>query len=451
MMTFQEKQQRLFEKTAVIKYIAKSQGIRKGFSMKNGKRIAALVVLSMLAGMVYLIPYLRFTFYDQMAAALGLTDVQMGTIGSIYGVLSVVGYLPAGFLAEKYSARNLLFISSVGMLAATVWYAFFPGFIALCVIHGLFGIFSIVTFWSAYLKAVRNLGSESEQARLYGSSEAIRGVGQAVVSFICLAIMGSALQAALSFRLVIILNGVVFAILAVAVLIVLPKEKKAEGQAVKGQSESLLKTAAQMLKSKSVWICIFIIFCGFMVWTTSNSYMGTFCTRVLNISEELSSTLSIIRSYVIVLLAGLIGGVLMDKFKTKGVGLMVFFFAEFLAVLGVLFTENIVFVCIAVTIILGFFVNVIKATYWSAMGEAGIPREKTGMATGFISVLGFVPEIFASPVISRFISHGESIGNISWGFNAMLIWLAAWAALGILSAFILKKNTVKTEEQEANC
>jgi hypothetical protein len=45
--------------------------------------------------------------------------------------------------------------------------------------------------------------------------------------------------------------------------------------------------------------------------------MGTYGTRVLGLSNELSSTLSIIRSYIIVVVAGFSGGFAMDKFTSK--------------------------------------------------------------------------------------------------------------------------------------
>lgn len=415
--------------------------------MKKGKKIVALVVLSIMAGMVYLTPFFRFTFYDQMIAALQITDVQIGTLGAMYGAFALIGYLPGGFLAEKFSARGLLVLSAVGMFVATAWYALYPGFIALCIIHAMYGTFSIITFWSAYLKAVRNLGTEDEQARLYGSSEAIRGVGQAVISFACLAVVNGFAQVAVGFRIALIIHAVVFAALAVAIFLLIPGPSKEEKEQETGEKgEGLLRTAADLLKSRSVWICIFVVICGFTVWTTVNGYMGTYGTRVLHLSEGASSTLSIVRSYVIVLFAGLFGGVLLDKFSCKGKGLMLAFFLEAAAVAGVFLTSSMVFVCVAVTILLGFFVNIVKATYWSILGEAGIPREKTGLATGLISVIGFTPDVFSAPVVSRFIQYGEQQGDVTMGFNIMLVWLAVWAILGIVASFILKKNTVHIEE-----
>lgn len=420
--------------------------------MNKKLKLVALVILSVMAGMVYLTPFLRFTFYDQMIEALQITDVQIGTLGAIYGIFALIGYLPGGFLAEKFSAKNLLIISAIGMFAATAWYALYPGFTALCIIHGMYGTFSIVTFWSAYLKAVRNLGTEEEQARLYGSSEAIRGIGQAVISFGCLAVVNGFTQAAVGFRLALVINAIVFLLLTVAILLFIPGSSKGTDESkdtdeyerskdVVAKKENLLVTAVDLVKSPSIWICIFVIISGFTVWTTVNGYMGTYGTRVLHLSGGLSSTLSIIRSYVVVIFAGLVGGVIIDKFSCKGKGLMVAFLAEIIAVIGIFLTSNLVFVCIAVTLLLGFFVNVVKSTYWSILGEAGIPREKTGLATGIISIVGFTPDVFSAPIVSRFIQYGEQQRNVELGFNIMLAWVAVWGVLGAIAAFILKRHT----------
>ena len=45
--------------------------------------------------------------------------------------------------------------SNFAMALITIWYCLLPGFTSLIIIHGLYGIFSIATFWSPYLKAVR--------------------------------------------------------------------------------------------------------------------------------------------------------------------------------------------------------------------------------------------------------------------------------------------------------
>lgn len=421
-------------------------------ALSKGKRVAALCVLSFMAGMVYFTPFLRYTYYDQMMVALQLSDVQIGTLGACYGVMSIIGYLPGGFFAEKFEARTLLIVSALGMCLSTAWYALFPGFIALCIIHCLYGCFSIVTFWSAYLKAIRYLGTEDEQSRLYGLSEGIRGIFSAALAFGCLALIGVTASMTVGFRMLLIVNAVVFALLGVAVKFCVPSSQEIEGgrqaQEALGQHVSVGRVFTSSLKSKSIWMCVFVIICGFTVYTTTYGYMGTYCTRILGISSGVSSALSIIRNYIVVLFAGVLGGVWLDKFSTRGKGLIVFFTLCIATMVSVWASSSAVLVCAALTLVMGFMANMIKGTYWSILGEAGIPPEDTGMATGVISTVAFLPDVFSAPVVSRFLAFGEAQGNLALGFNITFIWIIVWAIGGIAASFILMRYTEKRRKAD---
>lgn len=407
-------------------------------------RNLVLLILSLIAGLMYLTPLLRFSFYDQMMEALNLTDIQIGTIGSVYAIFCIICYPISGILADKFSTKKLLIISTFAMSLITVWYCFLPGYISLIIIHALYGIFSIATFWSPYLKAVRQLGSESEQGRLYGISEGLRGIGQTVVAAICLFVVASFASISIGFSILLIINAVVFILLMLAVMFIIPNDTvENNGEEKSEKSASVVGIISKSLTSSSTWICIFVIMSGYTLWCTANGYIGTYCTRVLGISANMSSTLSIIRSYVIVFLAGFTGGFIIDKFKTKGQGMMLVFLAATISVSAILLTSKITAICIIVTIVLAYIVNVIKSTYWSILGDAGIPVESTGIATGIISLIALSPDMFVPIIISRFITYGENIGNIKLGFDLMLIWILVWSILGIVSGIILKRRKEK--------
>ncbi len=410
-------------------------------NLSKSKRMIVLLLLSLIAGLVYLTPFLRFSFYDQMKTALGLTDVQMGVIGGTYGALNVLSYIPSGFLTERFNTKRLLLISMLGMLACTLWYATYPPFAALVVIHALYGVFSVGTFWCPYLKAIRNLASEESQGTIFGLSEGLRGVGQTAVAFLCLTSLQFFVQVAAGFRAVILINAGAFALLFVATLLLVPDFDRRVGE--QGKQESVKETLANMfrcLKDPGIWICIFVIMCGYALWNTVNGYIGTYTTRVLHLPPSVSSVLSILRSYIIVFVAGTTGGFLLDRFRFKGTGMRLFYLCCLLITAGTFFTERMVFLCAVFTILAGYFVNVIKSTYWSILGSAGIPPEATGRATGIISLIALTPDIFVPPVISQFLDWGERTGSIEQGFHLMLAWMAVWSILGIAAASLLKRR-----------
>lgn len=407
------------------------------------QRNIVLTILSVIAGIMYLTPLLRFSFYDQMIISLDITDIQLGTIGATYGMLNVASYIPSGILADKINTKILLVLSCIGMCLVTIWYSTFPGYKSLIIIHALYGIFSVGTFWSPYLKAIRNLGPEEEQGRLFGISEALRGVGQTIVAFICLGALGAIATVAAGFRVVLLINAIVFALLAILTIVFVPNFEKDEDQKETRETVEDKGTILKTLTSSSTWLCIFVIACGYTLWVTANSYLGTYGVRVLKLSPQISSAVSIIRSYIIVFVAGVSGGIIMDKFEFKGRGLFLAFLGIGACVIATYMTSAYPIVCLGVTILIAYFVNVIKSTYWSILGEAGIPLAMTGMATGIISFIGLTPDIFVPPIISRFIAHGEQIGKPELGFNMMLGWMVAWSVLGMVAARLLKKRGQK--------
>ena len=70
------------------------------------KQNRLVIMLVALAGMsVYLLPYFRYYYYDAYVSYFGINDLQMGTLGSIYGVLAIVGYCLGGWIADRVSLK----------------------------------------------------------------------------------------------------------------------------------------------------------------------------------------------------------------------------------------------------------------------------------------------------------------------------------------------------------
>lgn len=51
------------------------------------KNLARIILLSFAGAIIYGLPYFRLYYYDAYQSMYGLTNVQMGLLGSAYGVL----------------------------------------------------------------------------------------------------------------------------------------------------------------------------------------------------------------------------------------------------------------------------------------------------------------------------------------------------------------------------
>ena len=427
--------------------------------MSAKRRIVVFVIISILTGIIVMMPFFRFAFYDQMMNALGLSDAQMGILGAVYGTSCVIGYVPSGFLAERFSAKWMLFISAIGAALTSAWYATLPGFGALVVIHVLYAIFTVVTFWSPYLKAIRCLGDEADQGKMFGWSDSIRNVMSALLSLGCLGIMGAVSTATAGFVGSCAMDALCAAVIAVLIFCIVPtgfdmsaaqgsmrknKRKRALDEATvpavsveTRPAESLGALVKKLFVKPSIWAFIFLIMAGFALWLTVSSYIGTYCTRVLALSASLSSVISIFRTYGLAFVAGFVGGFILDKLSSRSKGLVCVFLVGGGSALAIIFASALPILCIVLTLILAFMAYIVKATYWSAMSEAGVAPEHTGIATGIISLIGLSPDVYTLPVISAFLEMGEATGNIAWGFELMFAWIIGWCIVGAIAGMVL--------------
>ena len=370
----------------------------------------------------------------------------MGLMATAVSLTSTLCYPIGGIFAEKFSCRNLIIISLAGLAACTVVYSMTTNFVVLMIVHILYGFFGIATLWSAYLTGIRSLGDEESQSTLFGSSEATRGIIQAVGGFLFLGIMGAAASAASGFRFVLLAGMVICVLFLILAFIFLPKGEL-NGEDIVNDSETSY-TMLDALKCKGVWITIGLVACAFVSWTLGNGYLTTYTVRVLGVAESTASTLGIIRSYIIVFLAGFIGGWLLDKFTFKGKGFFVLFTAVIAATAAMMLTSKVVPVCIVITMILAFIANIMKSTYWSTMGQAGIPMKMTAVATGVVSFIAFIPDFIVPTVAGVWLDEATKAGNVAAGFHKIFILLFVFSAAGLVISVILTKQAKSIKGQE---
>ena len=117
-------------------------------NLSKGKRMYALLMISIASGIVFFACIgVRNLYYNQLIAALGLTNAEYGMLGSVNGIANLIFYLPSGFIADKVNTKTLLVISFLGLGGLTIWFGFFPSYICLLIIFFGYGIFSIFTFF----------------------------------------------------------------------------------------------------------------------------------------------------------------------------------------------------------------------------------------------------------------------------------------------------------------
>ena len=157
---------------------------------KNVKRFLLLFALGIAYGFMYVMPYMKSSFYDQMIAAMGCTNEQLGSLMTYYCIACTVSYLPGGWIGDKFNPKPVLLFSIFGQALLSFLFMFtYQSYAMAVVIWILMGFTGGFAFWPAIMKGIRMTGSDEEQGRLYGIFEALNGVASLLLSFIMIGVM----------------------------------------------------------------------------------------------------------------------------------------------------------------------------------------------------------------------------------------------------------------------
>ncbi|MFR3031587.1 MAG: MFS transporter, partial [Blautia sp.] len=247
------------------------------------KKYGTLLLLAAGAGIIFQLPYIRETFYPQIQSAMNLTNTQMGLLSSGYATVSLFSYFIGGIVADKFSARKLLTFSFLATGALGLWFSTFPSYNVARIIFVLMGVSSIITYWSACIKATRMLGTPEEQGRLFGLQEGLRGILNALLVFGMTAAYSyfSVKSEVLGTSMAIKICSITVIIIGILNFIFIEDTKKEES------SESLVEVVKGMFKALTiprVWVLVAIIFTAYSVYGLIG-YVNTYAVQYYGLSE----------------------------------------------------------------------------------------------------------------------------------------------------------------------
>lgn len=416
--------------------------------MSNFRKWLTLFFISLGGGTIYIVPYFKFTYYDQLLVATGLNNYQLGMLMTVMGILNMIFYIPGGIIADKFSARSLFTISMIGTGILTIWYGTLPGYGTLLVIHGLYAITTVLTFWSAFLKGIRACGTKEEQGRMYGISDMIRAITGTIISFLILAILGKATSDSVGIANSLYVMGAIYIAIGVATFFIMPKGN-ASSESVEDKDEQQakfsFKLAIKVLKMPAVWFISINVFCWYIAYTTI-TYAVPYLTSGFDMSTSMASTVGIIRQYVITILIAPIAGIIADKMKSAAK--LLIYCGIIGAVLTALFIvvptkATLVILMVVITIAVGAVISAARGVYFATMAETRIPLFVTGVATGIISIISYSPDLFVQAMYGKWI---DNFGLL--GYRYIFIFMTVFMVVSAISAWLIKKAAVKAQASE---
>ncbi|HIX29555.1 MAG TPA: MFS transporter [Candidatus Blautia stercoravium] len=406
------------------------------------KKYGTLLLLACGAGFIFQLPFIRETFYIPIQNAMGLTNVQMGSLNSWYAIVATPAYFLGGIVADKFSPKIMLAFSFISTGLLGLWFSTFPGYGASQLIFALMGFTTVMTYWSSVIKAVRMLGTSEEQGRLFGLQEGLRGFLNAGLVFVMAAVYAGFADniagAAWAIRLCALL------LLIIGVLCWFIIENPPAGS----QTESIKYLGIGMLrcmKLPKVWMLTGIVFTAYCIYGLM-SYINTYAVTLCGMSETAAANLGGIR-YLLQGLGGVLGGFLADKIHSRLKVISIF--SGFLALSWAAFLVIPGTPAMLGPVIGNFFIGVllvyaIRSQYFADIDDAGLDVNITGRVSGILSTFGYLPDVFMFTLVGSWLDNASGKA----GYNKIFICSAIMGVLCMLISWALYQN-VKKEKTDS--
>ena len=427
----------------------------------GAKRWFVVALCALMAGIMVYVPFLRYSYYNQMVIlftefhqVVDASEVNsfIGLFGMAFGIVSMLGYPFGGIFADKFSEKWLLIVGGVLMGVCSFWFGVVPGKIEIIIIHLLYGVGTSFLIWSAYLKLTRKMGNAQEQGRMFSTSEFVRGVFGTVIGFVGVGLLSQATLGSggldpqalgEQWRNLLWISGALFIVFSVLVFFFIPSDVKGAEEADDVAQEPFsLRNVITVLKMPGVWLIALLIFCCFSFTSAGNGYLGAYTVDVLGVDETTASTFAIIRNYIIAALMTFAIGFVSDKIGSKSKTLGIYLVIASILCVILIVTKSAFALCIAISFVFAIVYSGMRGIYFATLSEVGIPLAMTGIATGIISMLCYLPDVYFAALAGSWL---DNFGLA--GYDYIWIYTVACGVAGVVVAFITYRYSKKLEKK----
>ena len=405
-----------------------------------------LVALIAAGEAVFLLPFVlarvfRPTFLD----VFGVTNLQLGTVFSLYGIVAMVSYFAGGPLADRFSARQLmtaaLFATGLGGVVLTR----IPSVRIMNILWAFWGLTTVFLFWAAMLRATREWGGATSQGRAYGLLDGGRGLFAALIASFTVLVFAAALpndvaaatpeQSAAAFRTVIwVFTGFVLGI-ALLVWVVVPDI--APQNDLGNQSKLSLDGILEASRMPAVWLQAVIVMCAYVGYKATDDF-SLLARDALDFDEVAASAIGTLSFWIRAITAVAAGylGDRIDSSKVIAWGFAILVAGSLLIASGAV-VPGVAWMLITTLVATSVGIYAIRGVYFALLAEGAVPLTFTGSAIGVVSFVGFTPDIFMGPLMGILLDSSPGV----LGHQHVFASVAAFGVVGFLATIAFRHTT----------
>lgn len=400
--------------------------------LKKNKFTLLLLVLS--GALIYALPYFKGYYYDVYTELFNLNATQYASLGSVFGLVGIFGYLFGGFISDKFSTRKLMVFSLIGTGLLGFVLLTFPPYPVVFAIHALWGVTSLLTYWSPLVKATRSIANPDEQGKAFGFMEGGRGIVNIIHASGMLALFSVITRATNSKTgLITLIAG--YSVINIVLGILLFVKFKDPYEPVKetnGKKELInIPLLKKLLKMPTTWLAVIIIFTSYTMMI-NYYYFTPYTTEVFGATTVIAAAFTIFSQYCRPIGSGLTG-VIADKIGSSNI-LAICFVIMIVGIFGITYTPgspSLIYIVLAFAGAIYASMYGIQAMHYAILEEGDYPLETTGTLTSIICTLGYSAE-FITPLIG-----GVLLDKFpgATGYRYFFTFLGVLAIIGLVSTF----------------
>ena len=321
-----------------------------------------------------------------------------------------------------------------------------PSPMIVALVHGIWGVTTIMTFWPALMKTLRSLGSKNEQSKVFGFFEGGRGVVNAVYLAAAVGVFGYFTLKGGSILGIKVLIGAYSAI-AIVLGLLLTFLLKGMNESQESGNDVKLSDIGKVMKYPAAWLMILIVFCTYFI-NMSFYYVGPYVTQAFGASAVFAVILSTASQYIRPFTA--IGaGILGDRINSSKVIVI----AQFLSLASIVLLllvpgEAKLMPLIILSVVLMYVaMYATQSMHFAIMEETDFPKETVGTVIGMICCIGYLPESICPYLAGRLFDAFPG----ATGYRYYFLIMGVVTVIGLLVVlYWMSKTTEKRRMLQAS-
>ena len=410
-----------------------------------------IIVILILAGeAVFILPFVivrifRTTFLESFT----ISQTELGSCFSAYGIVALVSYLFGGPLADKFRPDILMSVALMLTALGGFYLSTYPTLANLHVLYGFWGFTTIFLFWAAMIKATRIWGGTSRQGIAFGFLDGGRGLVAAIFGSVGVIIFSlfitkdieltSIEERRIAFKQVITYTSVAVCVISILVFFFLKNLNSSEESLSEKPRTLTRENFKIIMQFKAVWLLMIIILCAYFGYKMTDLF-SQYAEDVMSYNKIEAAKVGTYLLYMRPVI-GVVIGLLSDRTRAS---LWIVIGFILMAITSAVFTSGIIndsstllFILSIGTMALGVYSA--RVLYFATLEEAKIPIAITGTAVGFISIVGYTPDIFAGPLMGYFLDANPGVIGLQNTFGIMTIF----SLVGLIASFWLYRHSKK--------